>query len=711
MLPSRPTRHATPALITVRKYLRISPGSSHERRRFEFVDEQRDATTPDLKIRRCLTSKADAIVADHLGLLDAGATDVVIAQQTNLSIAQVRARRRRLGVPAPMPPNVDYWCWLTASNDELALYGVPRNQIASQRRAYVGHTKPLKACWLRAVGRWGGVLTLQEIATATGIDQAKLTQYANAHRLRYATAAHRTTHAQLAVQLWLDRSAPAERSARRFGVLLVERKLLCACLQRLLDRQAVTIDEVLVWSVDKLEEVWTGCGFELTPPENSDSAPLPTGWFEVPAAVDPVATRLMSSSTIVRAFGQVNRHLVWKVATSSGWHRADLEIAGDLGLVITRGDWIDEETGRLARWRAALPPLKTLARQRARSLMVELVGDILKMGTRYDAHNQGASYLLGITIKGREVHVPDLAHRLVHRLVNDDLSARFIRPSDSFAHQIGKSPTHALGVAKVLLNNGYRWAAKSDVKNFYPSTSIDLVVRSVAAELPGLEPGMINLVRYLYDADIMRSGFRPDVRSGTVPSWQPSLGTLLAGPGSAPLLAEIVAAQVLDRALAAEFGRHARVLRYVDDFLILAKEPRVVESALAFLQELCSKAGYMLHPEKTSPAPIDLTTQQILWLGKYLSSRGVITQLQQVTTMTQRMVDTELGTDAHRATALLLRDDLALEPLDVFQRKLMWVERLAPEHYYMLREVDRQAAMSRNALLLRVHNHAMQQGE
>lgn len=146
--------------------------------------------------------------------------------------------------------------YLSLSTHELVARGVAAREVTRRRQAMTGHRRAFSEKWIRAIGGWGGVLTLDEIAQRVGVDAAEARDYAKGLKLRAATRERRRSQAELAVLLWCDRHRPAHESCRAYGVLQVERVMYCTALQYLLDETGIDIEVLLMWSIDELRDRW-----------------------------------------------------------------------------------------------------------------------------------------------------------------------------------------------------------------------------------------------------------------------------------------------------------------------------------------------------------------------------------------------------------------------------------------------------------------------
>lgn len=159
-----------------------------------------------------------------------------------------------------------FWDFLARSSDELIAMGAPRRDVVDRRFAATGHVRPICPRWFSSYGGWGGVLDVDELAERVGVERQVVIDYAKAKGLRYATRACRRTHGELAILLWVDRARSPEESCKFFGVYPVERRVLCAAAQVLIDEADDGIDTVLRWTLAELDRRFAKLKVMLRPP-------------------------------------------------------------------------------------------------------------------------------------------------------------------------------------------------------------------------------------------------------------------------------------------------------------------------------------------------------------------------------------------------------------------------------------------------------------
>lgn len=161
---------------------------------------------------------------------------------------------------------LDFWDLLRLSNAELVEHGVPAPEATNLRMSFTGHEKPLSTAWMQTIGSWGRTQTLETIAQRAGKTRTQAKSYAAKRGLRAATKKHKRHQAQLAAGLYFDRDRLPAESCRWWGVLAVERVLLLASFQEVLDSHGVAADEALRWEPMELLLRWRDSGVGVEPP-------------------------------------------------------------------------------------------------------------------------------------------------------------------------------------------------------------------------------------------------------------------------------------------------------------------------------------------------------------------------------------------------------------------------------------------------------------
>jgi len=155
---------------------------------------------------------------------------------------------------------VTWYELLTRRDSELRARGVVAPSW--RRQATTGHRRVMTPEWARAIGGWGGVLTLRQIAEATNRELFEVRDYAHGMRLRPRSRRLARTSAQLAVLAYAS-SEPAIATASALGCLPVEVALGRCAVQVLLDLHALRFSDLLALEAPEVERLWSDAGLEL----------------------------------------------------------------------------------------------------------------------------------------------------------------------------------------------------------------------------------------------------------------------------------------------------------------------------------------------------------------------------------------------------------------------------------------------------------------
>ena len=162
--------------------------------------------------------------------------------------------------------NETTWELLTLPTDTLSKkWEISPAEVRRRRLEATGSARPLSEPWCYAVGSWGGVSSAAAIASRVRRSRSEVRDYAKGQKLKTAPQGRQRTQAELAVLLYADRRQPAKESCRKYGVLVVERHLLCTRLQSLLDAHRIPFAGLLLWSPERLAEEWENAGLALAP--------------------------------------------------------------------------------------------------------------------------------------------------------------------------------------------------------------------------------------------------------------------------------------------------------------------------------------------------------------------------------------------------------------------------------------------------------------
>jgi RNA-directed DNA polymerase len=205
----------------------------------------------------------------------------------------------------------------------------------------------------------------------------------------------------------------------------------------------------------------------------------------------------------------------------------------------------------------------------------------------------------------RPLGIPNIRDRVVQtaaKLILEPLfEADFDR--DSYGFRPKKDAHQAIEAIREELGHGMHWIIDADVSKYFDTIPHDRLMKAVAERV--VDGAMLALVKMFLEAPIVddKDGGRPRRNDKGTPQ----------GGVISPLLANIYL-NLLDRNFrrhAEEEKLHGRIIRYADDFVLLA--PARPERELAWVRQLLERLGLHLHPDKTHM--LDVTEEALNFLG------------------------------------------------------------------------------------------------
>ncbi len=193
-----------------------------------------------------------------------------------------------------------------------------------------------------------------------------------------------------------------------------------------------------------------------------------------------------------------------------------------------------------------------------------------------------------------------IAQEVIRRLLEPIFEPMF--HDCSFGFRPGRSCHQAIERVLSFHEAGERVTLDADIAGFFDNIPHKLIVDAVAEEVA--DGNILNLVKKFLAAGVMDNGvFKPT-----------TIGTPQGGVAS-PLLANIVLNKLDWRLDQTGY----RFVRYADDFVVVCKDRKQAEAALALVEEVMTELGLSLSPEKTKIASYGKGYE---FLGFRLSSKS-----------------------------------------------------------------------------------------
>lgn len=198
----------------------------------------------------------------------------------------------------------------------------------------------------------------------------------------------------------------------------------------------------------------------------------------------------------------------------------------------------------------------------------------------------------------RPLGIPSIRDRVLqtavaeslHPLVEAELEAC------SYGYRRGRGVQQAVDRIQQLQREGYRWVVDADIESFFDRIDHARLLEEVQALVP--ETRLLELLQLWLRAPVSEDGRLREVVRG-IPQGSPI----------SPLLANLYLDH-LDEALLD--ARHVMV-RYADDFLVLARTREQAERALELTAEVLRRLHLRLNPLKTRVVHLDQGLQFLGW--------------------------------------------------------------------------------------------------
>lgn len=187
----------------------------------------------------------------------------------------------------------------------------------------------------------------------------------------------------------------------------------------------------------------------------------------------------------------------------------------------------------------------------------------------------------------RLVEIVPVRERIVHRhlaSILDTIVDRLLEPT-VIGYRKGKSREDAAALIDAAVREGFAFVVKADVRDFFPSVDLDRLGEQLETLLVMADRPFVSLLLRL-----LKSGYTLD----GIPHDRPR--GLMQGSPLAPLLANLYL-DPLDKAMA---GPERRLVRYGDDFVVLARSEGDARAALEHSRQVLGNLGLCLNEDKVN---------------------------------------------------------------------------------------------------------------
>lgn len=198
----------------------------------------------------------------------------------------------------------------------------------------------------------------------------------------------------------------------------------------------------------------------------------------------------------------------------------------------------------------------------------------------------------------RPLGVPAVRDRVLQTAVAESLRPHVEAELEacSYAYRRGRGVRHAVERIQALQRQGYRWVVDADIAAFFDTIPHDAMLARVQAL--ATEPALVALVHGWLAAPVREGATLSPVACG-----------LAQGGPISPMLANLYL-DSLDEAL---LDANHMLVRYADDFLVLARTRERAEHALELTSRTLERLHLKLNPLKTRIVSFDTGLEFLGW--------------------------------------------------------------------------------------------------
>lgn len=245
----------------------------------------------------------------------------------------------------------------------------------------------------------------------------------------------------------------------------------------------------------------------------------------------------------------------------------------------------------------------------------------------------------------RALAVPSVRDRILQTSVAQTITPRVEAELEdcSFAYRQGRGVRQAVERIEYYQRQGYRWVVDADIENFFDNIPHAALLTRLEQIVP--EEALIELLAQWLTAEIEDRGTRT----------RPAKGTPQGSPIS-PLLANLYL-DTLDDAL---LDANHILVRYADDFVVLAKSQARAEDALELTREVLDRISLRLNPIKTRIVHLDQGMEFLGW--QFIRSLALPKSWREESLSDTVFNPPEVQEEADSAMAEALKEALAEKP-------------------------------------------------
>lgn len=176
-----------------------------------------------------------------------------------------------------------------------------------------------------------------------------------------------------------------------------------------------------------------------------------------------------------------------------------------------------------------------------------------------------------------------IVHQYILKTVGDHFDRMFEECSIGFRKGISRE--NAVGMIEDAIREGYEYVLESDIEDFFPSVDLNLLMQVIEYMLPAKDICLKEIIRKCISTGYVLNG-----------SYNERIRGLAQGSPLSPMLANLY----LDSFDEEVKSWNVKMIRYGDDFIIMARSQEEAETALSKTESFLSFLGLRIKKEKTA---------------------------------------------------------------------------------------------------------------